>query len=88
MPRLTDQQLTDTCRRAILRLEGVNFWRHRNSGGCYVSLGVTLREEDLEPLVRYYPHGKRGFEFTRPIDEFLERFEPTAVPLWTGTTMR
>ena len=87
MPRLTDAQLADVCHDAVLRIGPSAFWRHRGTGGCYVSVGITLREADLVPLVRYYPHGKRGFEFCRPIDEFLERFEPTTAPLWTGTPM-
>jgi hypothetical protein len=87
MPRLTDRELQDICNEAILRLGGHSFWRHAGTGGCYVKIGVTLREADLVPLVRYYPHGKRGFEFCRPLDEFLERFEPTETPLWTGTPL-
>jgi hypothetical protein len=79
----TDSELVRIVQEARNRLTST-WWRHVGSGGQYVALGITLRETDLEPMVRYYPHGKRGFEFCRPIDEFLERFEPTPVPLYTG----
>lgn len=84
--RKSDAELVRIIQEARVRVSGT-WWRHRESGGVYVALGVTLREVDLVPLVRYYPHGKTGFEFCRPVDVFLERFEPTGVPLYVGVPL-
>jgi hypothetical protein len=83
--RLTDAQLVRIVQEARTRFGAESYWRHIGTGGVYVTVGITLREADLQPLVRYFPHGKRGFEFCRPVDEFLRRFEPTPCPLWTET---
>lgn len=49
-------------------------YRHTTSGGTYSVKIVSLREEDLEPLVTYTPISNEGTHFTRPLTEFLEKF--------------
>lgn len=82
--RLTDLELRAIVQDTVLLLGTHAFWTHRPSGTVYVKVGVTLREADLTPLVRYYPHGRTGFEFCRPIDEFLDRFVPCQTPAFRG----
>lgn len=47
---------------------------HEKSGDVYVALGITLREADLQPLVRYHLLGFSDCELSRPLDEWRERF--------------
>ena len=49
-------------------------YRHEKSGDVYVAKGLTLREADLQPLVRYHPLGAPGCELSRPLDEWRDRF--------------
>lgn len=54
------------------------FTTHKKSGGRYIIINVTLREEDLKPLVVYAPASDHeigyGITFARPYDEFMEKF--------------
>lgn len=88
MLRKTDQELRDIIDEARTAIGSNAWWRHRESGVVYVTVGITIREADLVPLVRYYPHGKTGFEFCRPLAVFLERFEQTSAPAHRGVPLR
>lgn len=48
--------------------------RHVVTGETYIVTGVNLRESDLSPLVVYRKMTKTGIAFSRPAEEFVERF--------------
>ena len=49
-------------------------YQHKKSSKYYIAKLVSLREEDLEPLVTYSPLSHNDVAFTRPLEEFKERF--------------
>jgi hypothetical protein len=61
------------------RLVECSAWKHKKSGNLYFTLIVCLREEDCVPVVVYRQwKGKYGpvpVYWTRPVSEFLEKFE-------------
>ena len=75
--RYAPEQLAKIIYGATERVKLAHIYRHKR-GGLYIAVGVTLREEDLEPLVIYTPTDPKalGFSisFVRPLAEFLERF--------------
>lgn len=51
-------------------------YRHVKSDHIYVVADIVFREEDMELLVVYYdPYQEENISFTRPLDEFLSKFE-------------
>lgn len=79
-PRLTHTQLQDKLRSVRHVVETLSLWRHRKSDRLYRVITVSLREADLEPLVTYYQFGapqEPTVHFSRPLDEWLEKFEET-----------
>lgn len=50
-------------------------WRHFNTGSHVVISDVVVREADLTICVVYYHHGANPVvHWTRPVNEFFERF--------------
>lgn len=52
-----------------------NHYRHKKTGDSYMAIGVSLRESDLLPLAQYSPLEDTRVVFSRPLDEFLEKFD-------------
>jgi hypothetical protein len=66
------------------RMPSLLRWKHKKSGTVYWIEGITLLEETLEPLVNYVkqaddngrPASENPIRWSRPVDNFLEKFEP------------
>jgi hypothetical protein len=50
-------------------------WRHKVSGDRYVQIDVAFREADMVVHVNYCPEFDFRVKFSRPISEWLEKFE-------------
>jgi len=61
--------------RLVSRSDGSQRWRHLKSGNEYVVRGVALAEATLTPVVIYSPY-YGPLVWTRPADEFHEKFTP------------
>ncbi|QNN99808.1 hypothetical protein P67b_00049 [Ruegeria phage Tedan] len=74
--RLTPDQLRAKLRDARDKVDTLSLWRHRKSQALYRTIGVSLREADLEPLVTYYALFDKEpvVHFSRPLDEWLKKF--------------
>lgn len=66
-----------------VRLKG-HYARHNTSGKLYIITDVVLREADLSVEVTYRNMGKITVSFTRPVEEFEEKF--TVGPHWAEET--
>lgn len=53
--------------------------RHRKTGGLYKLLMTALIEADLSHAVVY--EGNDGTVWVRPLDQFIERFDPLEAPI-------
>lgn len=76
--RKTEDELREIISRASKTLNAANgssVWKHRKSGVGYRIRTLTLREEDLVPLVMYARLGS-VVSFVRPVDDFLNSFGP------------
>jgi hypothetical protein len=49
-------------------------WRHKATGNIYASFGVAYEEATLEHVV-IYTRGDIRVLWTRPLAEFMEKFE-------------
>jgi hypothetical protein len=72
--RLTNSELKRMLSKARAKVQLGALYQHIH-GGYYVVRSVSLRESDLEPLVSYAPLTSAMIEFSRPLTEFLDRFE-------------
>jgi hypothetical protein len=50
-------------------------WRHKGRGTRYTQIDVSLREADMVILVNYCPEFYFRVQFSRPISEWLEKYE-------------
>jgi hypothetical protein len=78
MTKKTPHELFMILSKANMRVMAGLQYIHNKSGDVYTVLSITLREEDLEPLVIYVPVDvgllAYSISFARPIDEFDEKF--------------
>jgi hypothetical protein len=72
---LTDDELRHRMDDATRRLGGWTQWVHVGTGGVYVVEGPAFEEATLGVVVIYHRGDAPALRFTRPIDEFLARFE-------------
>jgi hypothetical protein len=56
------------------RLKLPAHYRHTKSGGIYVAFAVSFNEADMTPLVTYYPLMSDWTLFSRPLQDFNEKF--------------
>lgn len=78
MAHLSTDQIVALIAGGYDRVEQDGEYIHEKSGNLYMVAGLTLREADMALLVKYYdPYLETTpeIEFTRPIDEFLEKFK-------------
>lgn len=50
-------------------------YRHKNSGDWYRVHSIALEEKKLTPIVCYTPYQNENIMWTRPVNEFVKRFE-------------
>lgn len=86
--RLAMNELDYWLEQAEQRIRRSAHWRHIGTEDVYRYSSLTLRESDLAVLVSYTPSSSpdplaHRVTFTRPLDEFLEKFVPVKkVEVW------
>ena len=75
LDKLTDKELRHDQIAANHHVQLGGVYRHKKSGAYYVPKLVALRETDLEPLVCYGRTDLPTVTFSRPLTEWLEKFE-------------
>jgi hypothetical protein len=72
----TDEDLRNEMREAIKRVDDHwDDWKHTKSGNIYKLVRVAFEEATLSLVVCYYRANDPALCFTRPLDEFLAKFE-------------
>jgi len=61
---------------ASITLDVSKYWRHVKSCDVYHVVGSKFRESDMSIDICYRPLTGYLVEFSRPVDGFLEKFEP------------
>lgn len=67
------EQLRKKLSQAKLHVAESSLWRHNKTGNVYFVAMLALRESDKQVVVVYCSNSEQ-VSWTRPVDEFLERF--------------
>jgi len=79
MPKLDAKELTALQSKAQSHVQlGALYIHHK--GGYYIPKLVSLREDDLEPLVSYTSIRNEDVTFTRPLYQWVEKFSKAVTP--------
>lgn len=79
MPRLTSNDLKDRYQEAQSKLSEGCLYVHTKSGGKYHLRGICFIEQTMEPHYTYSSVKEPLIVFSRPVEEFLEKFTPQEI---------
>jgi len=74
MTQLSFDQLLCLLDEAEERVEKDQEYRHNKTGKEYIVADIVFREHDMSLQVLYYNPFESRVSFTRPIEEFLQKF--------------